>query len=150
MLIERGLVEQAGRAEVLGRPMTFRTTELFLEYFGLKDLEDLPSADELRRIPVEKPPGLNTSDPELDTADDADSGADTDEESEDNDPDEKCDVDDADDASDADDDEEDAFDEDDDEDWESDEDENVEEEEESSAGNGFDDDAELENDPSRN
>jgi segregation and condensation protein B len=144
VLIERGLVEQAGRAEVLGRPMTFRTTELFLEYFGLKDLEDLPSADELRRIPVEKPPGLNTSDPELDTADDADSGADTDEESEDNDPDEKCDVDDADD------DEEDAFDEDDDEDWESDEDENVEEEEESSAGNGFDDDAELENDPSRN
>jgi segregation and condensation protein B len=150
VLIERGLVEQAGRAEVLGRPMTFRTTELFLEYFGLKDLEDLPSADELRRIPVEKPPGLNTSDPELDTADDADSGADTDEESEDNEPDEKCDVDDADDASDADDDEEDAFDEDDDEDWESDEDENVEEEEESSAGNGFDDDAELENDPSRN
>ena len=144
VLIERGLVEQAVRAEVLGRPMTFRTTELFLEYFGLKDLEDLPSADELRRIPVEKPPGLNTSDPELDTADDADSGADTDEESEDNDPDEKCDVDDADD------DEEDAFDEDDDEDWEADEDENVEEEEESSAGNGFDDDAELENDPSRN
>jgi len=144
VLIERGLVEQAGRAEVLGRPMTFRTTELFLEYFGLKDLEDLPSADELRRIPVEKPPGLNTSDPELDTADDADSGADTDEESEDNDSDEKCDV------SDGDDDEDDAFDEDDDEDWESDEDENVEEEEESSAGNGFDDDAELENDPSRN
>jgi segregation and condensation protein B len=144
VLIERGLVEQAGRAEVLGRPMTFRTTELFLEYFGLKDLEDLPAADELRRIPVEKPPGLNTSDPELDTIDDPDSGADTDEESEDNDSDEKCDV------SDGDDDEEDAFDEDDDEDWESDEDENVEEDEESSAGNGFDDDAELENDPSRN
>ena len=41
-----GSVEQAGRAEVLGRPMTFRTTELF-EYFGLKDLEDLPAADEL-------------------------------------------------------------------------------------------------------
>ena len=56
MLLERGLVEQAGRAEVLGRPMTFRTTELFLEYFGLKDLDDLPAADELRRIPVETPP----------------------------------------------------------------------------------------------
>ena len=55
MLLERGLVEQAGRAEVLGRPMTFRTTELFLEYFGLKDLDDLPAADELRRIPVETP-----------------------------------------------------------------------------------------------
>ena len=64
MLLERGLVEQAGRAEVLGRPMTFRTTELFLEYFGLKDLEDLPAADELRRIPVETPPALTSEDEE--------------------------------------------------------------------------------------
>ena len=68
MLLERGLVEQAGRAEVLGRPMTFRTTELFLEYFGLKDLDDLPAADELRRIPVETPPAL-TSEDEESTAD---------------------------------------------------------------------------------
>ena len=64
MLLERGLVEQAGRAKVLGRPMTFRTTELFLEYFGLKDLEDLPAADELRRIPVETPPALTSEDEE--------------------------------------------------------------------------------------
>ncbi|HCQ85531.1 MAG TPA: SMC-Scp complex subunit ScpB [Verrucomicrobiales bacterium] len=64
MLLERGLVEQAGRAEVLGRPMTFRTTELFLEYFGLKDLDDLPAADELRRIPVETPPPLTSEDEE--------------------------------------------------------------------------------------
>ena len=64
MLLERGLVEQAGRAEVLGRPMTFRTTELFLEYFGLKDLDDLPAADELRRIPVETPPALTSEDEE--------------------------------------------------------------------------------------
>ena len=64
MLLERGLVEQAGRAEVLGRPMTFRTTELFLEYFGLKDLDDLPAADELRRIPVETPAPLTSEDEE--------------------------------------------------------------------------------------
>ncbi|MGB1674069.1 MAG: SMC-Scp complex subunit ScpB, partial [Limisphaerales bacterium] len=64
MLLERGLVEQAGRAEVLGRPMTFRTTELFLEYFGLKDLDDLPAADELRRITVETPPALTSEDEE--------------------------------------------------------------------------------------
>ena len=64
MLLERGLVEQAGRAEVLGRPMTFHTTELFLEYFGLKDLDDLPAADELRRIPVETPPPLTSEDEE--------------------------------------------------------------------------------------
>lgn len=67
-LLERGLIEQLGRAEVVGRPMTFGTTALFLEYFGLRSLEDLPAADELRRIPVQKPEGLATVDPGLATA----------------------------------------------------------------------------------
>ena len=35
-LLERGLVEQVGRAEVVGRPMNYGTTGLFLEYFGLR------------------------------------------------------------------------------------------------------------------
>jgi len=56
-LTERGLVEGVGRAEVVGRPPTYGTTALFLEYFGLSSLEGLPAADELRRIAVEKPPG---------------------------------------------------------------------------------------------
>src|SRR3954465_4838991 len=63
-LVERGLVEQVGRAEVAGRPMTYGTTQLFLEYFGLRHLEDLPAADELRRIPVTKPEALVTAEPE--------------------------------------------------------------------------------------
>src|SRR5262245_46597629 len=67
-LLERGLVEQVGRAEVVGRPMTYGTTAAFLEYFGLKDLEDLPAADELRRVPVTKPESLLTVDPGLATA----------------------------------------------------------------------------------
>jgi segregation and condensation protein B len=66
-LLERGLVEQAGRAEVPGRPMTYSTSSLFLEYFGLRCLEDLPAADELRRITIEKPPTLVTADPGLAT-----------------------------------------------------------------------------------
>jgi segregation and condensation protein B len=66
-LVERGLVEQVGRAEVIGRPMTYGTTGLFLEYFGLRALEDLPAADELRRIPVTKPESLMTADPGLAT-----------------------------------------------------------------------------------
>ena len=66
-LLERGLVEQAGRAEVVGRPMTYTTTPVFLEYFGLRALEDLPAADELRRIVVEKPEALVTADPGLAT-----------------------------------------------------------------------------------
>lgn len=66
-LLERGLVEQTGRAEVVGRPSLYGTTTLFLEYFGLKGLEDLPAADELRRIPVEKPPAPLTADAGLAT-----------------------------------------------------------------------------------
>jgi segregation and condensation protein B len=66
-LLERGLVEQVGRAEVVGRPMTYGTTALFLEYFGLRSLDDLPAADELRRIPVQKPEGLPTAEPGLAT-----------------------------------------------------------------------------------
>lgn len=67
-LQERGLVEQVGRAEVVGRPMTYGTTSLFLEYFGLASLDELPAGDELRRIPVERPPALVTTDPGLATA----------------------------------------------------------------------------------
>src|SRR5438445_825500 len=66
-LLERGLVEQVGRAEVVGRPMTYGTTSLFLEYFGLRSLEDLPAADELRRIPAQKPESLLTVEPGLAT-----------------------------------------------------------------------------------
>lgn len=67
-LLERGLVAQVGRAEVVGRPMTYGTTPLFLEYFGLRSLEDLPAADELRRVVIPKPEGLATADPDLATA----------------------------------------------------------------------------------
>jgi len=70
-IVERGLVILSGRAEVVGRPALYSTTPLFLEYFGLGGLEDLPAADELRRIPVERPPapitveaGLATAPPE--------------------------------------------------------------------------------------
>ena len=67
-LLERGLIEQVGRAEVIGHPMTYGTTKLFLEYFGLRSLEELPAADELRRVPVEKPESLLTVEPGLATA----------------------------------------------------------------------------------
>ncbi len=66
-LLERGLIEPVGRAEVVGRPMTYGTTPLFLEYFGLRSLEELPVADELRRIRVQKPETLLTVEPGLAT-----------------------------------------------------------------------------------
>ena len=66
-LLERALIEQVGRAEVPGRPITYGTTSLFLEYFGLRGLEDLPAADELRRVVIQKPEALLTVDPGLAT-----------------------------------------------------------------------------------
>lgn len=48
-LMERGLVKIGGRAEVPGRPLLYETTEFFLEHFGLRDLDELPNAEELRR-----------------------------------------------------------------------------------------------------
>src|SRR5580692_3304053 len=66
-ILERGLVEQSGRAEVVGRPALYSTTPLFLEYFGLRGLDDLPAADELRRIPIERPPSPVTAEPGLAT-----------------------------------------------------------------------------------
>ena len=66
-ILERGLVEQTGRAEVVGRPALYSTTPLFLEYFGLRGLDDLPAADELRRIPIEIPVAPVTADAGLAT-----------------------------------------------------------------------------------
>ena len=66
-ILERGLVMQSGRAEVVGRPALYSTTPMFLEYFGLRGLEDLPAADELRRIPIERPPAPVTADAGLAT-----------------------------------------------------------------------------------
>lgn len=48
-LVEKGLVEEAGRLNVPGRPLTYRTTANFLRCFGLTslgDLPNLPSSDE--------------------------------------------------------------------------------------------------------
>jgi segregation and condensation protein B len=41
-LVARGLIEERGRRETLGRPTEYGTTFAFLEYFGLESLQDLP------------------------------------------------------------------------------------------------------------
>lgn len=46
-LQERGLIEVVGRSEALGRPLLYGTAALFLELLGLRDLSDLPKAEEL-------------------------------------------------------------------------------------------------------
>jgi segregation and condensation protein B len=47
-LMERGLVKIGGRAELPGRPLLYETTQFFLEHFGLRSLDELPNAEELR------------------------------------------------------------------------------------------------------
>jgi len=46
-LIEWGLVQVAGRAELPGRPIQYGTTDAFLEFTGIKDLDELPASDVL-------------------------------------------------------------------------------------------------------
>ena len=41
-LVEKGLIEEAGRLELPGRPIAYRTTDTFLRCFGLKSIDDLP------------------------------------------------------------------------------------------------------------
>ena len=47
-LLDRELLRTAGRAEVLGSPLLYATTEGFLEVYGLKSLEDLPQSSDFR------------------------------------------------------------------------------------------------------
>jgi segregation and condensation protein B len=60
-LMERGLVKIIGRADVPGRPLLYGTTLFFLEHFGLRDLEELPNAVELRarHLPTAQPKAEN-------------------------------------------------------------------------------------------
>lgn len=48
-LMDRGLVRICGEDNSLGRPFLYGTTRQFLELFGLRDLDDLPSAETLRK-----------------------------------------------------------------------------------------------------
>lgn len=49
-LLERGLIRIAGRADLPGRPLLFETTQLFMDHFGLRKLDELPNSNELRRV----------------------------------------------------------------------------------------------------
>lgn len=42
LLLARGLIQESGRRETLGRPILYTTTDKFLEHFGLEGLFDLP------------------------------------------------------------------------------------------------------------
>ena len=61
LLMEAGWVRMRGRRRSPGRPVTYGTTEAFLDHFGLESLGDLPGLDELKGAGLlsgRLPPGL--------------------------------------------------------------------------------------------
>lgn len=46
VLISRGLIEECGRRETIGRPILYATTDRFLEHFGISDIRELPPPPE--------------------------------------------------------------------------------------------------------
>lgn len=56
-LVDRDLVTIAGRAEGIGRPLLYRTTDHFLEYFGLPGLDALPRPEELEVLFADREAG---------------------------------------------------------------------------------------------
>src|SRR5260221_11087932 len=55
-LLERSLVTIRGRPTVVGRPLLYGSTPDFLNYFGLKDLTELPRPEELRALVAAREP----------------------------------------------------------------------------------------------
>lgn len=54
-LLDRDLIRIGGRAELPGRPLLYETTDLFFEHFGIRTIDDLPNASELRKVKLPNP-----------------------------------------------------------------------------------------------
>lgn len=69
-LLRRNLIRIAGREKGIGRALLYATTRDFLVQFGLRDLKDLPSVEEIERLfqPLGELAGIHSreSDPEVD------------------------------------------------------------------------------------
>ena len=52
-LLDRKLITTAGRKQVIGRPILYKTTKEFLMRFGLKDVNELPSIEEFEKLVAE-------------------------------------------------------------------------------------------------
>ena len=52
-LLARGLIKECGRSELPGRPILYKTTDDFLDYFGLSSINDLPSIPEIEEDSTE-------------------------------------------------------------------------------------------------
>ena len=64
-LLERRMIKILGRKEVPGRPLMYGTTIEFLQYFGLKDLSELPTLKEFSEVDIPEPPETLPDDAEM-------------------------------------------------------------------------------------
>jgi segregation and condensation protein B len=76
-LLEKRLITTAGRKEVIGRPILYRTSKQFMMRFGLSDLDELPSLKEFEQLaqaalgsdagiaPTEPEPGAESQAPDI-------------------------------------------------------------------------------------
>lgn len=74
LLLEIGFVRPRGRRRTPGRPVTYGTTDAFLEHFGLASLADLPGAAEMKAaglLDLDLPPDFAVPDPSIVASDDA-------------------------------------------------------------------------------
>ncbi|MCA1963768.1 MAG: SMC-Scp complex subunit ScpB [Prosthecobacter sp.] len=62
-LVDKGLIKIEGRAELPGKPLLYGTTDAFLEHFAVKSLDELPNAQELRRVKLPSAPEEQTPAP---------------------------------------------------------------------------------------
>jgi segregation and condensation protein B len=68
VLLELGLVRMRGRRRTPGRPVTYGTTDLFLEHYGLASLADLPGMTDMKALgllDMNLPPGFSVPDPSV-------------------------------------------------------------------------------------
>ena len=63
-LLDRKLIAVAGRKNVIGKPILYKTTKEFLIQFGLKDLSELPSLKEFEEIRRLSLPDAEAPEPE--------------------------------------------------------------------------------------
>ncbi|HUO21590.1 MAG TPA: SMC-Scp complex subunit ScpB [Caulobacteraceae bacterium] len=74
-LLDMGLVRLRGRRRTPGRPVTYGTTDLFLEHYGLASLADLPGAAEMKAaglLDLNMPAGFTVPDPSRPSGEDED------------------------------------------------------------------------------
>ena len=64
-LLDRRLAKILGRKEAPGRPLLYGTTPEFLQYFGLKDLLELPTLKEFAEMDTPEPPGTLPEDEDM-------------------------------------------------------------------------------------